>query len=118
NDAPKSAEQFHNEDVEAAFRRALARYQGAPYGGPVLMFRPKLQVHYRVSGGRLLNRDRCLVRAANGWTPYVPDFTVLEVPGDHDSMVLEPHVRVMASHLREALMRAERAPSSRPIAAE
>jgi thioesterase domain-containing protein len=28
---------------------------------------------------------------------------VIEVPGDHDSMVLEPNVRVMATHLRRLL---------------
>lgn len=118
NEAPKSADQLHNEEVEAAFRRALARYRGAPYDGTVLMLRPRLQVHYRLSGGRLLNHERSLLRADNGWTPYTKDLTVLEVPGDHDSMVLEPHVRVLARHLRDALTRAEHAPSERPIAAE
>jgi len=34
------------------------------------------------------------------------------VPGDHDSMVLEPNVRVLASTLREALQRIERATRS------
>ena len=116
--APKSTEQFHNEEIEEAFRRALARYRGAPYGGPVLMLRPKLEVHYRVSGGRQLNHERSLLRADNGWSPYVADLTVLEVPGDHDSMVLEPHVRVMSGHLREALTRADRSASFRQVAAE
>ncbi|MFD1807685.1 hypothetical protein ACFSHQ_04515 [Gemmobacter lanyuensis] len=30
-----------------------------------------------------------------------------EVPGDHDSMVLDPHVRVLAARLRELFAAAE-----------
>jgi hypothetical protein len=32
---------------------------------------------------------------------------VFEVPGDHDSMVLEPNVRVLVARLRDALTRIE-----------
>ena len=104
----RSTEEFHNEEVEAAFRRALARYDGRPCGDQsVLLLRPRLQVAYRVSGDRLLNDERSLLRVDNGWTPYAPNLAILEVPGDHDSMVLEPNVRVMASHLRKALTAAD-----------
>ena len=72
----------------------------------------------RITGNRAINQDRSLVVPDNGWTPYASDLTIQEVPGDHDSMVLEPHVRVMVSHLREALTRAEHRASSRPLAAE
>ena len=115
---PKSAEQFHNEEIEAAFRRALSRYQGAAYDGSVLLMRPKLQVAYRVTGGRELNHERSLLRADNGWSPFVADLAIHEVPGDHDSMVLEPNVRVLASHLRQELMRADRSRTVQQIAAE
>ncbi|AHB47828.1 polyketide synthase [Hyphomicrobium nitrativorans NL23] len=117
-ESPKSAEQFHNEELEAAFRRALSRYRGQPYGEPVLLMRPKQDVRYRVTGNRALNEERALLLPDNGWAPYAASLSVQEVPGDHDSMVLEPHVRVMASRLREALASADRGPSSRPIAAE
>ncbi|WP_333792892.1 type I polyketide synthase [Hyphomicrobium sp.] len=118
-DVPLSAEQFHNEKIEAAFRRALARYRGRPYDGAVLLTRPKLDVAYRITGGRELNRDRCLLRSDNGWSPYVSDLTIREVPGDHDSMVLEPDVRVLAGYLRAELSRADQGSArTRRVAAE
>lgn len=117
-EASKSADQFHNDDVHAAFLKALARYRGARYERPVLLCRPKLEVNYRLTGGRSVNRDWQLVRPDNGWSPLATDLTVIEVPGDHDGMVLEPNVRVLARHLREALVRAENVPSAPPIAAE
>ena len=47
--------------------------------------------------------------ADNDWGQFVADLSVLEVPGDHDSMVLEPNVRVLASHIRKAIEDAEEA---------
>jgi thioesterase domain-containing protein/acyl carrier protein len=94
--AEYSSEQFHNRDIEAAFRRALWSYNVQPYQGPVLLLRPKLQFAYRLLDGRLLHSDRNIVRPDNGWSPYLQHFIVKEVPGDHDSMVLEPHVRLLA----------------------
>ena len=47
----------------------------------------------------------------------MPQLQVIEVPGDHDSMVLEPNVRRMASVLRELLRNADDA-SARAKAAE
>jgi thioesterase domain-containing protein/acyl carrier protein len=105
---PRSAEQFHNEEIEAAFRRALGRYRGQAYDGDVFLMRPRHKVTYRVTGGRDLNHERSLIRTDNGWTPFAERLVIQDVPGDHDSMVLEPHVRVLAGHLREALKRAER----------
>ena len=58
------------------------------------------------------------MRADNGWSRYVPELTVREVPGDHDSMVLEPNVRVLAGYLRAELVRADRTGMIRPMAAE
>lgn len=116
--AHKSAEQFHNEEIEAAFRRALGRYKGKPYGGPVVNARPKLDPTYRITGGRVLNNERDLLEADNGWSPLVADLSIREVPGDHDSMVLEPHVRVLTSYLRAELMNADRGVGIRQIAAE
>jgi acyl transferase domain-containing protein len=119
NQAPaKSAEQFHNEEIEGAFRRALGRYQGLDYVGSVLLLRPKLVGWYRVTGNRVLNIERSLLRDDNGWRRFVARLHIHEVPGDHDSMVLEPSVRVLAGRLREELTRAESSRSVRQIAAE
>ncbi|NCT13227.1 MAG: hypothetical protein GW767_10865, partial [Rhodobacterales bacterium] len=47
------------------------------------------------------------------WTANAPRVEVIEVPGDHDSMVLEPNVRVLAARMRRVIAAAERA---RPVA--
>jgi acyl transferase domain-containing protein/thioesterase domain-containing protein/NAD(P)-dependent dehydrogenase (short-subunit alcohol dehydrogenase family)/acyl carrier protein len=106
-DEPASAERFHSKDIEAAFRRALDRYRARPYSGDVLLLRPKLRVTYHLRGGRQLDTNRCPLHADNGWSPYIGNLAIVEVPGDHDSMVLEPNVRVLAGHMRKALDQSE-----------
>ena len=113
----RTSDQLHNEEIEAAFRRALGRYRGEAYTAPVLLMRPKLEVSYRITGNRELNHERSLLRSDNGWTPFASDLTIIEVPGDHDGMVLEPYVRVMAGHLRSALKTADRAGAALMLAA-
>ena len=83
-----------------------------------MLCRPQLEVAYHLSDGRELNRDRELLRADNGWTPYIEQLDVIEVPGDHDKMVLEPNVRVLASHLNRYLRLAEIGEADTLIAAE
>jgi thioesterase domain-containing protein len=103
----RAPDAFHDEAIERAFRGALARYELQPYAGRVVLFRPKLEVAYDLGNGRLLDHDREYVFEDNGWTPYVGSLDVLEVPGDHDSMVLEPNVRVLVRKLREIVEDAE-----------
>jgi thioesterase domain-containing protein len=97
---------FHSQVIEAAFYRALDRYHVRPLDVAVALFRPKIAPTYRLSGGRMLDRGRSALYADNGWTPYVTRFDICEVPGNHDSMVLEPHVRVLAARIDEAMARA------------
>jgi acyl transferase domain-containing protein/thioesterase domain-containing protein len=104
---PLPAERFHDEAIEAAFRAALPRYAMKPYAGRVTLFRPRLEVAYRLSGDRWLSATRQFLYEDNGWTTLVRDLAVYEVPGDHDSMVLEPNVRVLAEKLRACIERAE-----------
>jgi acyl transferase domain-containing protein/thioesterase domain-containing protein len=113
-----TSEQFHNEEIEAAFRRALARYKGQPYDGAVLLLRPKQEITYRLRDGRQLHADRNILKPDNGWTPFLSAFQIKVVPGDHDSMVLEPSVRVLATYMREALRTAGQAPRLEALAAE
>ncbi|MEM9074326.1 MAG: SDR family NAD(P)-dependent oxidoreductase, partial [Myxococcota bacterium] len=112
------ASEFHNEAIEAAFRRALSCYQIPTWEGRMVLFRPPLEKAYELSGGRILNYDREYVYADNGWSHHCDDVVVHEVPGDHDSMVLEPNVRVLASRLREIIGEVEgtetRAERARP----
>jgi thioesterase domain-containing protein/acyl carrier protein len=112
------AERFHNDQIEAAFLRALGRYRGAAYDGAVLLLRPKLQVAVRALDGRPLNADKRVVKADNGWSPYLASLIVKEVPGDHDGMVLEPNVRVLATYMREGLRAAGQTPRVEALAAE
>lgn len=103
-----STDQFHNSAIEAAFLRALWKYEIKGTDVRSLLLRPKLEPYYKVSGGREINSERGLVRSDNGWAPYIEGLSIIEVPGNHDSMVLEPHVRVLADHIRTALRASER----------
>ena len=99
--------EFHNEAIEAAFRRALARYQIQPWKKRLVLFRPPLEKAFVLGPDRILNHDREYIYDDNGWSAYCDQVEVHEVPGDHDSMVLEPNVRVMAAKLR-AIIEASR----------
>lgn len=93
-------EHFNNEKIEVAFRRAAHQYQVKPYAGAVTLFRPKPAIFYRLSGGRCLKENRDILLSDNGWSEHVVQLNVSEVPGDHDSMVLDPYVRVLAERMR------------------
>lgn len=58
--------------------------------------------------GRLVDHQRAYVFHDNDWGQFVPGIEVVEVPGDHDSMVLEPNVRVLAARMKRAIETAER----------
>jgi acyl transferase domain-containing protein/thioesterase domain-containing protein/acyl carrier protein len=98
--------QFHSQRVGDAFLRALARYKVSKLDIPAVLLRPRLKAKFRLRDGRLIDADRNVLKPDNGWSPYVASLTVIEVPGNHDSMVLEPNVRVLTSALRKVLARA------------
>lgn len=100
--------QFHNAEIEAAFYRALPKYQVQAWAGRVALYRPPLVGKWQVASDRWVNSERTYVLADNDWGQHVKDLHVTEVPGDHDSMVLEPNVRVLAAHIRKEIERAER----------
>lgn len=99
---------FQSERIELAFYRALARYETQHLGIKATLFRPKLDKSYTLSGGRAANEVRQFVYEDNGWTPYVDAIDVYEVPGDHDGMVLEPNVRVLAAKMAQCINDAEK----------
>ncbi|MCZ8100878.1 MAG: SDR family oxidoreductase [Burkholderiales bacterium] len=109
---------LHNNMIEDYFLAALSRYRLRPYGGSVALLRPKLQVHYVLPDGRRLNESRNVMMEDNGWSAYVTELRVFEVPGDHDSMVLEPNVRSLAEHMRTVVRSAPSVPYLEAIAAE
>jgi acyl transferase domain-containing protein/thioesterase domain-containing protein len=111
----RTPDAFHDEAIEQAFRRALGRYQLQPWNGHLTMVRPPLEIAYDLGNGRLLDDQREYVYEDNGWTPYVKSIDVFEVPGDHDSMVLEPNVRVLVRKLREVIDETEQRLRQRPV---
>ncbi|MEI2697297.1 MAG: SDR family NAD(P)-dependent oxidoreductase [Microthrixaceae bacterium] len=98
---------LHSEVIEAAFYRALERYDVRPYEGTVTLYRPRLTPAHVFGPDRQIDINRRFVYFDNGWGPYCRRVQVTEVPGDHDSMVLEPAVRVLAGHIRSAITDAE-----------
>ncbi|NND00552.1 MAG: SDR family NAD(P)-dependent oxidoreductase [Gammaproteobacteria bacterium] len=94
---------FQSEKMEIAFRNALDKYTLSYMPIELHLFRPRLDQSFKLGGGRIANADRELVFEDNGWSEYVDKVHVHEVPGDHDSMVLEPNVRVLASNLKSVI---------------
>ena len=108
---------FNNLKIEAAFRQAAASYKLEPRSGPLVLFRPPLDRHWQVSNNRWVSAAREYVLEDNGWTAWAPRTRVIEVPGNHDSMVLVPNVRVLAEHLKklvEQVEQPEAAPTGTP----
>ncbi|PRD37767.1 UNVERIFIED_CONTAM: ppsE [Trichonephila clavipes] len=103
----ETSNQFHNAEIEAAFRAALPQYALPLRKGPTALFRPPLDRKWKVSNGQWVSAAKEYVFADNDLTRFAPALVVQEVPGDHDSMVLEPNVRVLAARLREVIAAAE-----------
>ena len=97
--APGVAE-FDNSRMEQAFRTGLEAYETKPWNGPLALFRPPLDRHWKVSGGNWVSAEREYVFEDNDWRKWAPELQVVEVPGDHDSMVLVPNAAVLAEHLK------------------
>jgi thioesterase domain-containing protein/acyl carrier protein len=105
--AETAEHQFHDHEIEAAFYRAIARYQVRPWGGRLHLFRPPQSGKWRVSNGQWVSSERAYVLPDNDWSGFAPNLGVTEVPGTHDSMVLEPNVRVLAARMRRVIEAAE-----------
>ncbi len=99
--------QFHNAAIQEAFMESVHDYQMAPWDGPLTLFRPPLMAKWQVAPDRFIDGDRHYLYADNDWGKWAPKIEVFEVPGDHDSMVLEPNVRVLATRMRRVLAIAE-----------
>jgi thioesterase domain-containing protein len=99
---------FRSEIVGDAFTRAVTNYRPPIYTGHVTLFRPALDESYELQPGRVVNIDGGFVDHANYWGEFVAGGIDVEVvTGDHDSMVLEPHVRGLAARLRTRLETAQ-----------
>ena len=109
-----AAPEFNNTRIEAAFRAAVAAYDLKPWTGSMVLLRPPLDRHWKVSGGRWVSAEREYVYPDNAWTAWAPALQVIEVPGDHDSMVLVPNVSVLAERLKACIERAEAPDGAEP----
>lgn len=98
-------EGFNNVGIEVAFRAAASAYQVSSFTGEVTLFRPRPSPVYYLPGGRQLQEGRNIILPDNGWSEFLRNLDVVEVPGDHDTMMLEPFVRVLAEKLRPRLPR-------------
>lgn len=105
---------FHDATIEAAFYDAIGVYEVRPWDGPLTLFRPPLVGKWEVAPGRWVNDERAYVLPDNDWTGHAPNIEVFEVPGDHDSMVLEPNVRALAARMRRIIETAEKQSRVRP----
>ncbi|MTE01512.1 SDR family NAD(P)-dependent oxidoreductase [Paracoccus sp. YIM 132242] len=101
--AQLGAQSFHNDAIHAAFLAALPGFPMQVWDGPVTLYRPRLDRRWKVSQGRWVSTGREYVSADNDWGPWLPRLEVSEVPGDHDSMVLEPSVRILAARIAQQL---------------
>lgn len=115
---PDSPVHFHNAAIEAAFMLAISRYRVAPWNGPITLLRPPPNGRWEVAPGRWVNDERAYLSPDNDWTQFAPALEVLEVPGDHMTLVLEPNVRVLAARLARVLAAADRTKAAPGIAAE
>ncbi len=104
-------QQFHNLAIQDAFMESINAYQVKPWDGTLALFRPPLVPKWTV-GDRLISDERIYLYPDNDWTRFAPHIEVFEVPGDHDSMVLEPNVRVLAARIRRYL---ERPVATQPV---
>lgn len=88
--------------IEEGFMRALARYEPRRWAGTLHIYRPRLNKLYKLGGeDRYIDDQWNFQLEDNGWTGWVDEVQVREVPGNHDSMVLEPNVRVLAARVVE-----------------
>jgi thioesterase domain-containing protein len=75
-----------------AITAASDRYQPKPYLGRIVLYRATYVVpQFQHAGPK------------QGWDELTPNIEVVEVPGDHDKLVLEPNVGVMTAHLAKLL---------------
>lgn len=87
--------ELRDQVLTRAFWAAGERYRAEPYDGPVTLYRASEVAVVIAHAGKSL-----------GWGELVPKLEILEVPGNHDSLVYEPNVTVMTSHLRATLRKA------------
>ena len=80
---------FHN--VKESLMLAARQYRPQPHGGDATLFRAR-------DTPAIFVRD-----PAMGWTGLVRSLAIVEVPGNHETLLMEPHVSALAGALRQSL---------------
>jgi len=80
--------------VAVANLKAMRAYEPGAYDGALTIFRARVRPPRGYSDPHA------------GWSGLVPSVVIREVPGDHGSMMSEPHVQRLAEALEESLERA------------
>lgn len=100
--------EFRSELIQDGFIEALNHYELRPYSGKMTLFRPPIDTTFKLPGGVIADCYREIQDPYNHWTPFAKGgIDCFEVTGDHDSMVLEPHVRVLGDKVCQVLSDAQ-----------
>ena len=86
--------------------RSLAEHVQQPYDGPVTLLRTRGQPIFCS-----LEEDFC-------WGRLAPNITVTQIPGSHENIFMEPHVKSLAHHLEACLSKATTRASVAPSSTE
>ncbi len=90
------------------YGNAARGYLPVPYEGPAVLIRPETQV---------ARRAKHLRDNSYGWSRFISELDVHDVPGDHISHLKRPYVKDLADALRPHLERARRADASEQLGA-
>ena len=89
--------------VADAYMAAVKNYVVTPVDFPVLLYKVSDVPLVTLADGRVYNQAKELISSDNDWGRFIKRLTVIEVPGDHDSMLAEPNISVLAKHLQGEL---------------
>ncbi|MCB8946156.1 MAG: amino acid adenylation domain-containing protein [Ardenticatenaceae bacterium] len=72
------------------FSQVVPQYQPQPYSGKVVMFRATAVAQVYSHGG-----------LDWGWRKEIANLEIVKVPGTHDSLILEPNVKMIVGYLKQ-----------------
>jgi thioesterase domain-containing protein len=78
-------------DVFLGITQGIRDYKVLPYDGKTFLFKAIDAINPVVDDPTM------------GWGEYVQDLKVFKIPGDHYTVMTEPHVKVLAEKLRSCL---------------
>lgn len=96
--------------------RALRDFMPGPYSGTITIFR-STESAGAAQYAQLLQAGREQPEAMLAWRARARGVELIDVPGDHVTMLAEPHVRTLARKLSDCLALADRAHAVSPAAA-